>query len=322
MRITVGHLREQRQDAVSVKFREFMRVYSKQSDVLICFFEGYTDNAYYSSRIDPVIRNEKQYISCGGKQRVLGLQRTIKRHGFYKKAKVAFFVDKDFDEPLHNDLRATIYETPVYSIENFYVSIEAFDRIISNVFKINEFSENENKAKIYKICTDLYKHTQSDFHEKTKLLNQFVIVLRRKKNLNKSSYSFNSLKLNELVKIQIDSVEQNYDLKKLNQYYPDAKDVTTDDISNTLFPFDKKFSEIFRGKFEIEFLKRFLLILKEQLCAKDSRYFPCKKKVSFQILNPNFECSNDQLLYDLSQWADTPDCLMDFLSQIKSRYFS
>jgi hypothetical protein len=315
MRITAELLREEREQAISVKFQEFMKVYSKQKDALICFFEGY-DQVYYNSRIDPIIRSEKAYISCGGKQRVLGLQGKIKKHSFYKKAKVVFFVDRDFDEPLHSDLRATVYETPVYSIENFYVSIEAFARIIGNVFKINKFSENENEAKIYEICLNLYQQTQSDFHKKTTLLNLFVIVLRRKKNLNISGYSLKLLKLNELVRIELGAVEQNYDLEKLNQYYPCAKDVTIDDISDKLLPSDKKFSDIFRGKFEIEFLKSFLLKLKDQLCLKYSSYFPCKKKISFHISG-----INDELLNDLSQWADTPECLIAFLSQVKSRYF-
>lgn len=314
MKITADLLRYERQNAVSVKFEEFMRVFSKHRSSLICFFEGY-DQLYYHSRIDNRIDGNKAYINCCGKQQVLELFRRISRHLYYKDAKTAFFIDKDFDDSIPETLKTDVYETPGYSIENFYVTLSAFENILDNVFKINKFSMNEDDVKIHKTCLKLYKSTQKKFHKKVTLLNMYILVLRKNKILEKTKHSLKDLKLNSLVKIDLDNIRKNYDLDTLNDIFSTAKNITNEEISaQKLPPLTKQVSQ-FRGKFEIEFFHRFLTLLKQELCLQSSTHFSKKKRISY-----NIPSSIDQLLNDLSQWADTPVCLTKYLSLINIKY--
>lgn len=314
MRITVDLLRDERRHSVAVKFEEFMRIYSKQKDSIICFFEGY-DQAYYHSRIDNLIDGKTAYLNCGGKQQVRRLHQTVGKHSIYKDAKTAFFIDRDFDNPIPTTLKSDIYETPVYSIENFYVSLDAFERIMDNIFRINKYSDENDEVEIHKTCLKLYKTIKRKFHEKSTLLNVFIMVLRKKKTLKSTKHSLKILKIKNLIQIGMDNVQQNYDLETLNNLFPGAETITQEEISSIKIPPHKEQGKAYRGKFEISFLQIFLELLKQQLCSKTSTYFPCRKKISF-----NIPSSIDGFLNDLSQWADTPECLTQYLTQINIKY--
>ena len=93
----------------SVKFMEFTRICSKKPECLICFFEG-EDDKYYGFRIKEILGIESKGIDCGGKQQVISLFRMLANHSHepYRKAKTAFFVDRDFDDPQPPEIRADI----------------------------------------------------------------------------------------------------------------------------------------------------------------------------------------------------------------------
>ena len=285
-----------------------MRVYDKQESCLICFFEGY-DTAYYHSRIDNRVVGEKEYINCGGKQNVLSLFNSITNHELYKFAKTAFFIDRDFDPPICEELRTKVYETPVYSIENFYVTVDAFKRILGNAFRINKNSETETEVEIYKKCVEVYQHSLNLFHDKAALLNFFLMIIREKESLNSIKHSFNLLKFKNLFQVQLNDVTCKYDLRKLNAIFVEAADIQETDIAEKRVSISDAPENIFRGKFEIEFLKFFLKKLKDDLCLIEPVHFSCRNKVSFNISE-----STDQILNDLSQYADTPECLIEYLS--------
>lgn len=118
---------KQSRNKPQVAYQEF-NLYTRQNkDGLFCFFEG-KDNAYYVPRIKHFTDNYHP-IMCGGRDKVLDVYRLINIHREYDKYKKAFFIDRDFNEPLapHNP---PIFETPCYSIENFYVSVNVFKEIL------------------------------------------------------------------------------------------------------------------------------------------------------------------------------------------------
>lgn len=47
----------------------------------------------------------------------------------------AFFVDSDYDTTKYNN--SLLYQTPCYSIENFYTSQKAFSKMLNREFGIN-----------------------------------------------------------------------------------------------------------------------------------------------------------------------------------------
>ncbi|HZH39259.1 MAG TPA: DUF4435 domain-containing protein, partial [Bacillales bacterium] len=108
----IEKLRKSREKA-QVAYQEFAVSTRKGKDGLFCFFEG-KDNAYYVPRIKRFTDNYHP-INCGGRDEVLDVYRLITIHSEYDKYKKAFFVDRDFNEPLP-PRNPPIFETPCYSI--------------------------------------------------------------------------------------------------------------------------------------------------------------------------------------------------------------
>lgn len=113
----------------SAAFLRFTRIHKSKLRYLFCFFEG-EDAKYYGVRIKENLPEvDWEGISCGGKLKVEEVYNVLKIHEnpSYQVAKKAFFIDRDFDEPLSEELRKDIYETPCYSIENFYTTEDCFN---------------------------------------------------------------------------------------------------------------------------------------------------------------------------------------------------
>lgn len=137
---------------VSVHFMKFMNIVSKNPRATICFFEG-EDRKYYVTRLDLAGDNFCWAgIDCNGKKNVLALYELIATHDTYKNALVAFFVDRDFDEPIPQEIRSVVYETPCYSIENLYCTDHCIQRVLSIEFKL------ENDPVRVNLLTDVHNH--------------------------------------------------------------------------------------------------------------------------------------------------------------------
>lgn len=78
-------------------------------------------------------------------------------------------MDRDFDSLINNSL---IYETPYYSIENFYTGNEAVSNILRNQFKLDDADED------YQIAMDLFKRRQKEFHASTRYFNAWIMLQR------------------------------------------------------------------------------------------------------------------------------------------------
>ena len=118
-------------------FTEFVYSVRNKKDYLFCFFEGY-DVAYYVPIIRRFTENYETF-DCGGKKVVLAFHNFIKDKREYDKYKKAFFIDRDFDVPISIE-QPPIFETPCYSIENFYVSDSVFAKILKSEFGISTCS--------------------------------------------------------------------------------------------------------------------------------------------------------------------------------------
>ena len=287
----------------SVAFHEFVQIHKNKPHYLFCFFEGKDDVKYYGFRIKENLPDiEWEGISCGGKQEVTIVYNLFKKHEYrsYQQAKKAFFVDKDFDEPLPTDMRQAIYETPCYSIENFYTTVECFRNILKYEFGINEFSEKDKS--LFQQCLNFFENIQSAFHEAMIEFNACVRLVRKNKiKVNINNFDDKN-KIDQLVKIEVNSAKKNYELTDL----PESSKMSTEEISKVSKSFSNYRCE-FRGKQELQFVIKFLTKLKDDLCCSQPKYFNNTKKISFQI--PTSNC-----LSALSQYAYTPKCLRDYLA--------
>lgn len=295
----------------NTKFLEFTRIHARKPDCLICFFEGKDDDRYYGFRITQILGVEWKGVDCNGKEKVLPLFRMLENHTHeaYRNAKTAFFVDRDFDEPQPPEIRSKVYETPCYSIENLYTTPKCFKQIIEIGFKIKEINKEEDEA-LFKACVKFFIETRRQFHEAVSRLNAWMMLVRRKEKdaSGKQITHFEKIKLERLVSIDVHQVTARQSVSDyLTELFP-FHGISEEAIDATVSSFSKEsYGEIFRGKYEIEFLWKFLTRLKDDLCSNSPRHFSEKRKISFPI--PSLR----NIISELSSYADTPECLKNYL---------
>lgn len=119
-------LKEIANNSTSVAFHKFVLLQKDHRQDLYCFYEG-NDNGYYFPRIKELYNGIHHPIKCGNKKSVLYMYKSVKAK--YPDVKCSFFIDNDFDIRIEN---SDIYETPCYSIENFYTSKEFISDILKN----------------------------------------------------------------------------------------------------------------------------------------------------------------------------------------------
>jgi len=310
----------------SVKFMEFTRICSKKPECLICFFEGENDDKYYGFRIKEILGIEWKGIDCGGKQRVISLFRMLANHSHepYRKAKTAFFVDRDFDDPQPPEIRSDIYETPCYSIENFYANSECFKQIIETGFKIKEFedeeNENENES-VFKKCLSLFAETQERFHDAVSPLNAWMFLVRKNIDCKQRRTYFDDIKLEKLVSIDVGEVRLRQSVSDYLEHLFPCHGISDAEIDQKVKSFSKnERGKVFRGKEEIGFFCKFLTKIKDDLCNNSLNHFDRKRKISFSVPSPNMNLRD--ILSALSQYASTPECLRMYLKKRHALYFA
>ncbi|MGF1534308.1 MAG: DUF4435 domain-containing protein [Bernardetiaceae bacterium] len=160
-----------------VAFTEFASATRKNPEHLFCFFEG-KDNAYYISRIKRFTENYYP-VKCGGKQSVLDVYSLITGKEEYRKYKLGFFIDRDFNSTI-GDKNPPIFETPCYSVENLYVSLSVFKEILTNEFHLSEVSDSN-----FETLVKLYEQRQKEFHDSVLLFNSwYSCLIERRENEN------------------------------------------------------------------------------------------------------------------------------------------
>lgn len=298
----VQELRNARNTAVVV-YTKFCYERRHHKDFLFCFFEG-EDSKYYGPRIEKYTNYSYENIinyNCGGRKEVLKAYDLICSKEEYKNMNMMFFIDRDYaplKEPLDN-----VFQTPCYSIENFYTSRDCFSRVISREFGINPIDKD------YKMCINDYSLRQSEFHQETLFLNVWLSCQRKleekygKKRIQLADYKIS--KLFSTISINQIQVKQTIDIDLLKQHFSNAYEVTDDELQTEYdFYSQNNKQQFFRGKFELEFLRKIIESLK--LRNKENTYFHTHYNCVYVDANVN-------TISTLSEYADTPECLINFL---------
>ncbi len=293
-------------DKAQVAFQEFALSTRKFAEHLFCFFEG-KDDVYYVPRIKQ-ITDKYKIISCGGRDRVLKVHQLITNRPEYNDYKVAFFIDKDFNPPLAEQ-EVPIYETPCYSIENLYTSINVFREILLHEFRLSEIFDEG----VIQTSLDLFRERQKEFHQSVTLFNSWyacLIDLRNQEN-KQTGVNLGNKFPKEFIDFTLDSVSASYDLEKIKHTFPKALAVE-EDILNEKKELFKSFdaTQTFRGKYELEFLIRFI-----QLLIQDSHH---AQKYIKQKLNFDFSdtLNHQQAMKIFSTYAETPERLLQYLKNV------
>lgn len=269
-----------------------------------CFYEG-EDGKYYNSRIRQKFGDKFLTYTVGNKKEVLKLFKRITSTNLYDDVCTMFFVDRDYDLSL-SGTSEKLFETPCYSIENFYVQRECLKKILQSEFGLNEIDNDFQK------CLADFEQRERDFNNEILEFNSLV-YLRRKKSDSNSNCAFGSIKTSHMLKVSVDKVE------RATKY-----DETINDIKEKL-QFEEKeiekakeelkekghFSVNFRGKNQLDFFVEFIRGLKK--LNEDGEYFEIKHN------NIHINVTSNRLS-ELSQYAVMPTVLEEFLEKNKAKF--
>ncbi|WP_214849517.1 DUF4435 domain-containing protein [Exiguobacterium sp. s138] len=302
-RLSRDEYMRRKRDKGIVIFHKFVLKYKPKQRKPYCFVEG-EDSKYYLPRVSIVCKSDPEFIRCDGKQGVLEAFREIQKHKEYENSSLLFFVDSDFDDSINSDL---IYETPCYSIENLYTSATVFEKILSSEFNINDTEED------YRDALQIFINRQNEFHEAITALNAWIFSykkhMERTGEIIKLHLKNLSLK-SHLVDIDLDNVNGKYNLRDVESLLGVPNIIPEQDFNSNFenlkcCPHKAK---IFRGKFELEFLKILLNKLIEDRNKKnDRKVFRNKGKISLTL--------NDNILTSLSIYAESPEDLYEYIEK-------
>ncbi len=285
-------------DSSSVAWQKFILLKTKKTNDLFCFYEG-KDGPYYFNRIQNNY-GEHHPITCGRKSNVLKLHEKFTTQ-YNNSIKASFFVDSDFDEKHNKDF---LYETPCYSVENFYTSKKVLVAILKNEFLLTEEDEE-----FHNVISE-FESNQKDFHNATLLLNSWYACIKRKSNSigESANASLSEQPPKDFIIIKIGEISSNYDFNKIKERFPESFQITEEEVIETQKEFELvEKNKYFRGKYEVEFIYKFLLHLIEDANVNKRLL---KKKTNFKI-------ERAQILSQLSQYAETPPCLIKHISNYK-----
>jgi len=315
-------LKKARLDA-PVIFQEFRNIYIKHknanrlNDYFYCFYEGKDDSKYYNHRIEGFSNREVFHQHTDGKDNLIKVCKILnRRKNTYKNSQLLFFIDRDYDSFLKQneliDLEeiTNLYITPTYSIENFYTTQKAFKRIVKSEFHIVETDEKFEKL------INLFLERQREFHQIMLDVNAWIATqnyflhTKEKRNI-----PYNDLGLDKILKISLEKIESKHQnsVLFLENKFSESFLLEDNEINNkfqelrTLL-FESNYQEIFRGKFEIDFLNKFLKLLVEKANQKDGKgldFIDINEKLKLKLI------LNDTIS-NLTQYANTPNCLRTF----------
>lgn len=278
--------------------QDFDHAYSQYGqDKLYCFVEG-KDAPFYI-----IYCPDAEFIKCKGKKFVIDANKYMRRRHDKSLLKLRFFVDRDFDDNslLHN----SIYITDGYSIENFYVCKECVERILKSEFHL----DGKSNADKFNKALNLFSHKLYEFNEGVLLFNSWYANVKRTDDVsgNPSKVNLDDKFPNKLTKYQISTgFEKAYTKNDIISLYPAAPHISDKDIESTKsIIFRDKLGFYLRGKYQLEFLYKFLTFLNDDATKNENPIYTLKGK--------NFHVSFKYLLSELSQYHERSYSLIGYV---------
>ena len=287
----------------STAFMEFTSKRKYHSNYAFCFYEG-EDGKYYDHRIRSIIGKDFIHIKAGNKNKVLKVLKLIKDKPEYQSVNTMFFVDRDMGFDMKEYKEKDVYVTPCYSIENLYVNEDSFGMILETEFGLN--IDDADYISYKQKFVEMY-------HDFCELMLEFnvLVLLRKEKELDCEKVIIQNIKTTDLVTIDVysgisKSSKYNDTIEELKEKL-DVKDEEITSAKIRLLEHGEK-SNIFRGKNQFDFMTKYI----EQLYKGRKELFdPVPKNIKI--------APNQNRLSTFSMYAQTPECLENFLQAHKSK---
>lgn len=298
MKFSVENLLSKTEDA-PVLFTQFVNKISKYGDDYIyCFVEDY-DMPYYAGIISALSTDKWTSIRCKGKEKVLEIHDYIKDLDSYKHYKNRFFVDRDFDD--NSSLDKDIYVTPSYSIENFYSMDDCIRKVLETEYEIDPVVDEElfNKTMTH------FQKKKEEFHKASLLFNAWYACLHDDSSWTHDDVSLDKTFPKSLLKYHIENpIVASYTIADIEKLYPNAIQLENNIIEKKKTSLSTNLTYNLRGKYEIEFVYKYVLFLNKDAGTKGRQY---TKK------NKNFTFGLDGVITAMSQYAHIPENLKYYI---------
>lgn len=284
-------------ECVETLYQDYIQ--SKSKYEIFIFFEGKNDFKYYDVRIKQFITGKKNiHFVCNGKQNVLTLHSMIlNQTSVNKSIKLLFFVDKDFDRNI--EISKDIYVTPVYSIENFYISNEAFENIIKGEMGFSGELKDDD-IKDFDSAVNYLLKSRKTIIDSILYANSWYSIQKNEYNLDG-----NCPKLSEIKDYK--KIKGVNDVNVLKNLVPNAIDVEENDIVRVFYELSVDPVKMLRGKYFDQAMPEYFNYMFRDSCKKTGRkYFIKKRKISLHIDSGN-------MLSMFSHYAETPICLTKYI---------
>jgi hypothetical protein len=256
----VANLRNQRKNP-SILRMKLLKIKGRLTDTLIFVFEGGEDIPVYEEwirRCDLKWRYEP--IESCGKEQILALHTQLILEPELLKG-VYFFVDRDYDvsqPPSHH-----LFELDAYSIENLLVCEEVLQSILKDEFSL--IGEPELREEF----TRKFRQAYSDYLRHCEPVSLLLFGARR----TRRAVRLKPERSNEIAQIFLDHAEAAY--AKPDAVVKLELEIAADELT-TLHNEFGQLPELcrHRGKYCVDFLRRWLGLLYEEARCVASSIFP------------------------------------------------
>ncbi len=267
----------------------------KYPNSMIYFIEN-KDAPYYCYRMSIANVSDSHPVICYNKSNVLDIYKIISSKPEYAIYFTAYFVDRDFDENLFSK---DIYVTPCYSIENFYCTLDSFTRILEIDFGICPTCSNFNVLK------ELFSERLKKWQIAILDYNAWYMCLKR--NSKKPKISLQDQFPNKYVDLKEGAVAiKKYSLDSIRRDNPEEEYISEEQIEIAKEEIKSDLCRNIRGKYEMQFLFKFLSFLKDNSNNKNA-------KINYITRPYRGDISGKGMISTLSQYAETPESLINYI---------
>lgn len=296
-----------------VAFHEYIINFDREkSDTYFLFFEGDDDSSFYMIHMNPRLGSKQARIFvCGGREEVLKAQRMILKDG-RGAIRTLFFIDKD-----HNDIVGrqdsqglkSVYETCVYSIENFLVLDSVFRRYWTQRLHLSQYDQRlEHYA--YRLSSIL-----ESFRKRALIITCLILHARGIDGRSPVKMNLNNVNLDKVFKLDW---HRNvcYFQQGAGQHILQATNISN--VCNiswralrkiaAKYLHDKHPSTYVRGKYELWLFWKVLRRFTAELSSKD-----VAKKTGLKRATPTLDLPLNACVESLSPLAPCPESLQIFL---------
>ncbi len=300
----------------AASYIKILSQYKVNDDTIFCFVEGNEDVSFYSQFLERHKQNDLKFIICNGKENVINNYKNL-TWDFYDKKRILFFIDKDYDDYIENELinDENVFVTQYYSIENYLVNDITLKKfIIDNFFITNE--------DIIKTLVNNFRIQHQEYINQLKKISAWMMYCRK----NKHKVNFNEIKISDLFKINSDGILEKKVLVDYSGFfdYICSKTNTSHFNINEIKKYLSKINieqnrqKFVRGKYDLHFMFLYLKYIGDNIVKEISDEVKThNKNNSEKIVRPKvlIQLNEQNIFQTLQNKVKEPTELTSFLTQ-------